>query len=64
MDDLIAAAVAQDFLDVARAAAGDLRSLVRGIRREAARDLTVGRQDADGVAAAERAVDDGHARGQ
>src|SRR5262245_13894810 len=62
MNDLIAAAVAQDLLDVARAAARDLRGLVRGIRSETARNLAaVGRKNADGVAAPERAVDGGHA---
>src|SRR5262245_9932313 len=62
MNDLIATAVAQDLLDVAGAAADDQRGLVGGIRRQATCDLAaVGRDYADGVAAAERAVDSGNA---
>ena len=39
MDELNAAAVAQHNLDVAAAAADDLRGLVGGLRRQATRDF-------------------------
>src|SRR5579871_4339424 len=57
VDQFLAAAVAEQRLDLAAAPAGNARRLDRGIRGESARDLAAASDDADRIAAVESPAD-------